>query len=112
MPSFLLFTFTSLQLHGKRRPTAAAPKPYGSLVCRIAIKTYNPREHTPRGAGIDPSEGFDAAFLQYHGFLPFLEHLEHLNCSLQPSPPGCFTEKLSEARGNGIGVVLLVWLKA
>ena len=28
------------------------------------------------------------------------EHLEHLECSLQPSPPGCFTEKLSEARGN------------
>ena len=32
-------------------------------------------------------------------------HLEHLECSLQPSPPGCFTKKLSEARGNGIGVV-------
>ena len=31
-------------------------------------------------------------------------HLEHLECSLQPSPPGCFTRKLSEARGNGIGV--------
>ena len=28
-----------------------------------------------------------------------LEHLEHLECSL-----GCFTKKLSEARGNGIGV--------
>ena len=27
-------------------------------------------------------------------------HLEHLECSLQPSPPGCFTKKLSEARGN------------
>ena len=24
---------------------------------------------------------------------------------MQPSPPGCFTKKLSEARGNGIGVV-------
>ena len=34
-----------------------------------------------------------------------LEHLEHLECSLQPSPPGCFTKKLSEARGNGIGFV-------
>ena len=34
-----------------------------------------------------------------------MEHLEHLECSLQPSPPGCFTKKLSEARGNGIGVV-------
>ena len=22
---------------------------------------------------------------------------------VQPSPPGCFTKKLSEARGNGIG---------
>ena len=33
------------------------------------------------------------------------EHLEHLECSLQPSPPGCFTKKLSEARGNGIGFV-------
>ena len=32
-------------------------------------------------------------------------HLEHLECSLQPSPPGCFTKKLSEARGNGIGFV-------
>ena len=32
-------------------------------------------------------------------------HLEHLECSLQPSPPGCFTRKLSEARSNGIGVV-------
>ena len=30
---------------------------------------------------------------------------EHLECSLQPSPPGCFTKKLSEARGNGIGFV-------
>ena len=27
----------------------------------------------------------------------------HLECSLQPSPPGCLTKKLSEARGNGIG---------
>ena len=33
------------------------------------------------------------------------EHLEHLECGLQPSPPGCFTIKLSEARGNGIGFV-------
>ena len=33
------------------------------------------------------------------------ETLEHLECSLQPSPPGCFTKNLSEARGNGIGVV-------
>jgi len=33
------------------------------------------------------------------------EHLEHLECSLQPSPPGCFAKKLSEARGNGIGFV-------
>ena len=32
-------------------------------------------------------------------------YLEHLECSLQPSPPGCFTKKLSEARGNGIGFV-------
>ena len=32
-------------------------------------------------------------------------YLEHLECNLQPSPPGCFTKKLSEARGNGIGVV-------
>ena len=31
--------------------------------------------------------------------------MEHLECSLQPSPPGCFTKKLSEARGNGIGFV-------
>lgn len=22
------------------------------------------------------------------------EHLEHLECNLQPSPPGCFTKKL------------------
>ena len=28
-----------------------------------------------------------------------------MQCSLQPSPPGCFTKKLSEARGNGIGFV-------
>ena len=33
-----------------------------------------------------------------------LEHLE-CECSLQPSPPGCFAKKLSEARGNGIGFV-------
>ena len=26
-----------------------------------------------------------------------------LGCSLQPSPLGCLTKKLSEARGNGIG---------
>ena len=32
-------------------------------------------------------------------------HLEHL-CSLQPSPPGCFTKKLSEARGNGLPAAL------
>jgi hypothetical protein len=25
-------------------------------------------------------------------------HLEHLECSLQPSPPGCFTKKLRGAR--------------
>ena len=31
--------------------------------------------------------------------------MEHLECILQPSPPGCFTKKLSEARGNGIGFV-------
>ena len=31
--------------------------------------------------------------------------MEHLECSLQPSPPGCFANKLSEARGNGIGFV-------
>ena len=36
----------------------------------------------------------------------FLEHLEHLECNLQPIPPaGCFAKKLSEARGNGIGFV-------
>jgi hypothetical protein len=34
-----------------------------------------------------------------------IQYLEHLECSLQPSPPGCITKKLSEARGNGIGVV-------
>ena len=27
-------------------------------------------------------------------------HLEHLECSLQPSPPGCFTKKLSEVTGS------------
>ena len=31
--------------------------------------------------------------------------MEHLECRLQPLPPGCFTKKLSEARGNGSGIV-------
>jgi hypothetical protein len=40
--------------------------------------------------------------------LEHLEQLEHLECSLQPNPPGCFTKKLSEARGNGIGFAVTV----
>ena len=50
---------------------------------RVARALKRPR---PREAGMRPG------------------NLEHLECSLQPSPPGCFTKKLSEARGNGIGV--------
>jgi hypothetical protein len=39
-----------------------------------------------------------------HAYIDMYMYLEHLECSLQPSPPGCFTIKLSEARSNGIGV--------
>lgn len=42
-------------------------------------------------------------YVFYLSILPWC--LEHLECGLQPSPPGCFTKKLSEARGNGIGFV-------
>ena len=37
-----------------------------------------------------------------------LEHLEHLECRLQPIPPGCFTEKLGWTRGNGIATGVCV----
>ena len=59
---------------------------YGSLVCRIAIKTYNPREYTPRGAGIDPSEGFDAAFLPW--LLAILGALGALGVQFAAESPG------------------------
>ena len=59
--------------------------------CWVVSFTEPPKSKTPKN---------DAPHHDGGGARGAREHLEHLECSLQPSPPGCFTKKLSEARGT------------